>query len=180
MLKRKITGISEEFSADSKRQKKDQEEIRFKADWEINDTLIKQFKKYEEERAKEKILLIPRSEEPEKWLAYHPDNPKNQFSPRGSYVYVTHCSDTPNPDYPEYKKIAAWPVYTGGRGHQNKFHIGLSNFSQYLAYAGEVHFGKNGKLKYFDNSSGTYHPKEDKKEQSGFEPKKFRRPNFSF
>ncbi len=143
----------------------------------INKTLLDFLGKYETKREHERVTLVPDPDDKGKWLAYHPNNPAVKFSPTGYYAYTTKLDET-NPEHPEGKKIVAWPI----SGHNDTFHIGLSSFSEKLAYAGEVLFSrkKPGNLVHFDSASGTYNPKEQHKEQAGFPVEKYRKPDFPF
>jgi len=146
----------------------------FNSNMVINAELLKFLGKYETKRADQRVYLIPDPEKPQTWLAYHPKNPKTTFKPKGIHAFVTHHEQ--NPDHPQHKKIAAWPITS----HKDTFHVGLSQFSPDLDYAGEVLFSQKGEVRHYDNASGTYNPKEEYKEQAGFPVAKFVKPTFSF
>lgn len=133
------------------------------------------FGKHEIKRSVERVNLYFVSEE-NKWYALNIKS-GNLNVAHGRYAFVTHLPENAPSHGAMLSNIVAWPVQAAA--HNDTFHLGLSEFEEYVAYAGEVTFDI-GTCKFWNNASGKYQPPAKQKSAAQLPEDSFVLPNFSY
>lgn len=141
-------------------------EKEFKSQLVINASAIMFFGKYAERRAPQRMFAFKHNL---KWYGFNADNPDKAKLLDGRFAYVTHAKRIATERAYPYRTVV-WSIPNGV--HNTTFHVGLSDFAEVVAGAGEVSFGQ-GMLQEWDKGSGNYSPTDAVKNNTEFDPNKY-------